>query len=400
MTRHAQFERPGRARDEDEEGLSARAAVLEQQLVTADLLEGRAGCRIEAKSAVRKAPTEIGVGEHAHHEALLVARDGCEDGFGAVVAVNRQMIRDQQPPRRPFEHVDGQPQLVPVDRRPAAHLEEPAGMAVDPARAARRHLERRGGVEQRIALFELHEDALAVGAEQTEVAVRGREQAIDADMALRDHRMEHAAHPDGGGERRFVRNQRIARAQDLAVTAQARALLRRQHHVRIRAMEERQRATAVGFDLAPLGSEHGLELCGIELARGEHRSRGEERRRGRAGGARRGRLRGRLRLRQRERALHEREVALRAGRRVVELEPAEETARSVGARCERHRLVLDHRHRVFVLASLARQVLRFGCHRSAVRTRGQSVVRERVGGEVRAARERAEQRPRMTAGDR
>src|SRR5262249_57984759 len=51
---------------EDEEGLAARTAVREEELVAADALEGRAGRRLEAEGALREAPTKIGVGEEAH----------------------------------------------------------------------------------------------------------------------------------------------------------------------------------------------------------------------------------------------------------------------------------------------------------------------------------------------
>jgi hypothetical protein len=393
-------ERSRRGGSEHEEGLPARTAVREQQLVASNLVEGGPGRRIEAESAVGEAATEIGVGEQTNRHALSVARDLRRDGFRSIVAIHREMIRDQESPRRSLEHVDGQPQLVAVRRRPAADLEKPPRIAVDPARTARRHLERRRSVEQPVSVVELDEDALPVRPEQPEVAVRGREQAIDAHVALRDHRVEHSAHPHRRGERRLVRGQRLAGAQDLTVAAQARALLRRQDDVRIRAAEERQRAVSRAFELAPLRPELARELRGIELLRVEQTGRGEERwggRRGLVHGARGDR---RLGLGQRERALDEAEIALRARRRVIELEPAEEPARSVSSGCERDGLVLDHRQRVFVLESFARQLRRRGSGGGTGRARSEVVVRECVGGEVRAAPEGSDHRPGMAASDR
>ena len=63
--RDAQPERPGRGAHQDQEGLPSRTSVCEEQLVAADALEGVAGGGIEAEAALRKAPTQIGVGQKA-----------------------------------------------------------------------------------------------------------------------------------------------------------------------------------------------------------------------------------------------------------------------------------------------------------------------------------------------
>ena len=62
-------------------------------------------------------------------------------------------------------------------------------------------------------------------------------------------------------------------------------------------------------------------------------------------------------LGQRQRAIDEREVGGAAGVRMVRLEPGEEAERGARAGRQRQRLVLQHRHRVLVLAAHAGQAL-------------------------------------------
>ena len=79
-------------------------------------------------------------------------------------------------------------------------------------------------------------------AEQAEIAVRRGQKPIDADMALRQHGMKYAGHPDGRGQRRLVGNQAAARAQDVTVGPQDAEFLALQRHVAAIARKKRQEA--------------------------------------------------------------------------------------------------------------------------------------------------------------
>src|SRR5262249_4417432 len=126
-------------------------------------------------------------------------------------------------------------------------------MLVDPTAPIRRHLERGRYVEQTPVSAILHEDALPVRAEQAEVAMYGRQEAIDADVSFRHHRVEDAAHPCGGGECCLVGCCVSTRAQQVAVWPLHTKLLASQHYVTVCAMKERQQLPAlVGFLVAPL----------------------------------------------------------------------------------------------------------------------------------------------------
>ena len=76
--------------------------------------------------------------------------------------------------------------------------------------------------------------------EQAEIAVHGGEQAVDAHVSLRQHRMKHAAHPCGRCQRGLIRRQVTAGAQQVSVRTQYPQLLGAQHHVAVGTVEERQ----------------------------------------------------------------------------------------------------------------------------------------------------------------
>ena len=75
LTRDAQAERRERGRHQHQIGLAARAAILEEQLVAADLLERRLRRRVDAEAARWEAAAEIGVGEQPDRDAARVARE-------------------------------------------------------------------------------------------------------------------------------------------------------------------------------------------------------------------------------------------------------------------------------------------------------------------------------------
>ena len=126
---------------------------------------------------------------------------------------------------------------------------------IEPARAAGRHLERGRLAEQVPGSAALDEQAQSVRTEQSEVRVGGRQEAVDADVALRHHRMEDAAHPHRRRQRGLVGHEPIAGAQDLPMRPQAGALLGRHDDVRAVGTKERQQLAVGRFDRVVIGAE-------------------------------------------------------------------------------------------------------------------------------------------------
>ena len=241
----AQSDRCGGRGDQHHEGLAARAAVGEEQLVCAHALDRGTGRHVDAKRPVGKAASDIGVGQACNDHTPVVARPARGHGVRAVIAVQRDVVGHEKAARGAIQHAHREPQLVPINGGPAAHLEQQLRLGVQPARAAGRHLEGGRLAEQEPGAVTLDEQPLAVRTVQPEVRVRRREEAIDADVPLREHRMENAAHPDRRRQRRFVGHQLVARAKDLPVGPQARALLGRQHDMRAVGAEEGQELPAL-----------------------------------------------------------------------------------------------------------------------------------------------------------
>ena len=170
----------------------------------AHALDRGSGRHVDTKRTVGKAASHVGVGQARDDHTPVVARPARGHGVRAVIAVQRDVVGHEKAARGAVQHAHREPQLVPVHRRPAAHLEQQVRLGVKPARAAGRHLEGGRLAEQVPGAVTLDEQPLAVRAEQPEVRVRRREEAIDADVPLREHRMEDAAHPYRRRQRRFV----------------------------------------------------------------------------------------------------------------------------------------------------------------------------------------------------
>ena len=128
--------------------------------------------RLDAEEALREAAPDVGVGGRSDDDAIAVPGEMHRHRVGAVVTVERDVMRYEEAAGRPRDDLDRQVQLVTIDRRPGAHLDHAAGVLVEPATAVRRHLVRRRHVEQVVAVRQLDEDALAAGAEQAQVAAR------------------------------------------------------------------------------------------------------------------------------------------------------------------------------------------------------------------------------------
>jgi hypothetical protein len=182
------------------EGLAPRPSVDEERFVTPDALDGRPVPHIDAEEALRKASPDVAVGGRADDDAVAIRGELDGDRIGAVVTVDRDVMRDEEAAGRSGEHLDRQVQRVTIDRRPAAHLDQVGAVLVQPATAVRGHLVGRWQVEQVAAVLQFDEDALAPRAQKPQIAARGRQQAVDAHMPLRHQRVEYAGHPRRGGQ--------------------------------------------------------------------------------------------------------------------------------------------------------------------------------------------------------
>ena len=381
-----------------QEGLRARAAVDVQQFVAADALEARARRRLDDEAAAREASREIADRWRRDEQAAAVeAADLRRAAAAAVVAGQRDVLADEPAQRRALRDVDVERQPLRCVERAAAHREQPVAMAIDPAAAFGLDLEGRGHAEQLPAVVELDEHAQAVRAEQPQVAVHGGQEAVDADMALRDHRMEHAGHPGGRGQRALVGHELRAGAQDVAVRPQHLRFLGAQHDVARVAAEEREQRVAVALFVAPRRCVPGGEFAVAEVERFEHRPLTEQRRGRRLAGPGR-RCQWPRGFGQCQRRLDEREVGLAAGRRVVGQAMAEEAQRCALAGRQHDGRVLQRHRRVLVLQPPGRQPLhQSGRRRAAARTPALDL--QGIGGERGRALQRAEQGPGMAAAD-
>ena len=240
----------------------AAHAVGEQALVAGHLLDDRlVARRLDAPVAFREALRELALRARREHDRAAVALRRHPTRRAAVVAVQRDVQADETAQRRPLDDLDVEAHRVRIAARLAAHLDAASRMAVDPAAAVGPHLERRRLVQQAPGAIDLDEEAQPVRTEQPEVAAHGRQAAVDADVPLRQHRMEHAAHPCRRRQGAFVGNTMGAGAQQVAVRPQHRELLRAQHDVVVPAVEEAEHAAfGVALDMAPFAVEPRIEV--------------------------------------------------------------------------------------------------------------------------------------------
>ena len=230
-------------------------------------------------------------------------------------------------------------------------------MTIDPATRGRTHLERRRQVEQVPRAIELDEQPLAVRAEQPAIAVRGRKETIEAHVPLREHRMKHAFHPGGRGQRSFIRRDVQAGAQHVTVRPQYAQLLGAQHDVRVFATKEReQRALLVALLVTTLAREQLLDSRRIEidrLQRGCNREQGC----GRCDVGRHEADRALDRFGQRSRFIDALEIRRRGRARMIRAIVAEESRADALAGIHVQGRVLNRDQRMLVLQTAARQRL-------------------------------------------
>src|SRR4029450_9532076 len=123
---------------------------------------------LDAEAAVGEATPDVGVGYWAYRDSGGVVGELRGHRGVAVVTVQGHVVRYQEAAGRPLDDLDREVQLVPVHGSPAADLDDTACVLVDPAAAARRHLVRRGHVEQVGTDGQLGEDPPARAVRQGE----------------------------------------------------------------------------------------------------------------------------------------------------------------------------------------------------------------------------------------
>src|SRR5690606_9206286 len=95
-----QGERLARADDHANVRLLTRMPVAEQQLIAADTLELRIGVRRDDEAALRKPPGKLAAPGGLNHDLAAILLPVCFAHRTAVVAVERDMIADEQAHRR------------------------------------------------------------------------------------------------------------------------------------------------------------------------------------------------------------------------------------------------------------------------------------------------------------
>ena len=165
VTGDAQAERCGRPAADADKGQQRRPA--EQQLGAADRVDICAGQRREQEVAGRESLVEITAGGRGNAHAVGRHADTrCRAIVALLIAAQRRVQARQHTQRHAVQHAQGQAHGMRRAGGRAGHLDQAAGMLVEPAARFRRDLEGRGGAEQLPLPVDLDEQAQAVAAEQ------------------------------------------------------------------------------------------------------------------------------------------------------------------------------------------------------------------------------------------
>ncbi len=391
--------------------------IREQHFIAADLLELRAARRRNGERAIRESWRQIPARRRSQGDRIAVTLPASGARHAAVIAVERHVMRDEEASRRAGFHLDLQSQLMRGFFYSRANVHFSRLVTIDPAAGPRRHLERRRHAQQVPLAIELDEHPLPMRAKQREVGVHRRQEAIDAHVTLRDHRMEDAVHPDGRGESRFVRRDVNTAAEDVAVWPQHGELFRRQRDVMPVAVEEgEQGALRVAFFVPTFGAEERVERRAVEVERFEQAWIAEKRcgigapglrvccrlrvRDPRAAGDRDAvRSARHSRLGQRQHRLHLREIRCRRRLPMIRDKQSKEARRRDTLGPEVEQRIAHDRHRMLMLKPLARQLTDDGRRRVA-RASGKPMQLERIGRERIAFPKRPDREPRIAPIDR
>ena len=312
-------------------------------------------------------------------------------GVGAVVIVKRDVMGDQQARWWAAQHANLEVDDMCLTLCAGRDLHTLHRVGVEPVTLTRRRCPGRRLVEQQPLTVTLDKHALPECAKQSEVSTARGQQAIDADMALGQQGIEDAAHPGGGGERRFIGHQGRAAAQDLGMGALHHALLGARYKMHFVLMKTRD------FDAVARFAEHGRAVvCGELLQRAsfrrEQRGMTEQADRQRMHRGRNGWQRGRTGFWQCEGLGQRGEIVGAADLRVMDRKATDEAAaRALSWRkCEGR--ILQGDERVLMLQTQAGQAVAERA-RSRTGASGKTVELQRIGGVADSARQGCQQTP-------
>ena len=394
-TAQRQRERRGGGKVQAQHRLAAAGAIVVEPPVVARDRQARG---LDDQRAVRKACRQLTARRRRDAQLVAAVRPGRLQRRRAVIAAQRQVQAGAQRQRLALQHLQRQRHAVRRLTGRRDDLDQPAVMRIQPAAALRLHLEGRGQPQQLpAALRRRHEQAQPRRAEQAQQAALGGQQAVDADVALGQHRVEDAAHPAGGRQRGLVGHQVLAGAQDVAVRALHQQLLGAQHHMAgaiAGAGEEAQQPAVLPFLVAALAGEQPPARLGIEVMAGQLRRGGEQAgRRHMAGGVQR---RSRPRLGQRQQRRQAGQIGHATGLGMMGLQAEEEAGLDGGPGRQPQRLVLQRHQRMLLLQALPRQAGRQRGRRPALAGRMAPHLRG-VGRKALRAPQRAGQQPGVQA---
>src|SRR6185437_4527685 len=233
-------------------GLLTRAPIGEQQLICADALYRGSRGKSDRELAAWKSPSDVRPRRGLHDHCITVALPAERLRYIAILAIQRDVVAEKESRVRSVGDFDVERQRVGRTLRRRSQHDLALGVPVDPAAALRPHLESGRDAEEPPLAGQLHEHPQALRAEETEVAAVGRQEAVDADVSLRQHRMKHTAHPYRRSQRALIRSQMSSGPQQLAMRPQHLELLGPQGYVGIGRVKERQALAALtGFLVAP-----------------------------------------------------------------------------------------------------------------------------------------------------
>ena len=293
---------------------------------------------------------------------------------------------NQETHRLAIGHHDFERQPLRIILGFGKHLHRAATVLIDPTARITGHHEDRWHIQQVPSVAGIHEYPLAVAAEQAEVTMAGGDEAVDAHMALGDHRVEHAGHPCSGSEGGFIRHERPAGAQQCAVRAQHREFLGLEHHMAVLLSEERPQPAVFPFLVTAFIHWKYRKYMLVRFVDFQQWRGGEPR------SSRLVFLHirpcGNFRLRQCQGAVDEVRIRFACRGRLVRLEPREKSALLPLAGLECEPLLLDGGHRMLVLQALAGQA---GCKADGLLSGpgGIPMKLHRIRGERNRAPERA-----------
>ena len=221
---HGESERVRRARAQGDEGAAAALAVGVKQLVAADGLDALGRARDEAKDRLRIVAPPLVHGIGPEGELLFPRVDRHPPGVLEFALAEGETAENEEAARLAV-NADAPLHRGLVARNDRGDDDGSVGERIDPAAIAEADLERGRNAQQPPPTPCVHEHAQPAVADDVVGIARDGEELVKRRVADGELRAEHAVHPSGGAQGRFVGQHRLAAAQQGAVTAHDEALL-------------------------------------------------------------------------------------------------------------------------------------------------------------------------------